>query len=176
MKRQIRRGSRGAKVMTFESASMRWRPLACRHQHAIDCAAALRIIKARRCAPPALRAAAALTIPRRRLQMAHACWPEDRGPAGELKFGSTQTCEDDGMNEQQTQTSDRSMPDSEDVLTYREAAALLKVSARTLARWTREGRVPYIRLPKRGAWSGVRFSRAHLLRWLRQRTVKERGA
>jgi excisionase family DNA binding protein len=62
----------------------------------------------------------------------------------------------------------------EEVLTYREAAPLLKVSARTLERWTREGLVPYIRLPQRGRWSGVRFSRNQLLRWLRQRTVRER--
>ena len=60
------------------------------------------------------------------------------------------------------------------VLTYHEAAMLLKVSARTLERWTREGLVPYIRLPQRGRWSGVRFSRNQLLRWLRQRTVRER--
>ena len=62
----------------------------------------------------------------------------------------------------------------EEVLTYHEAALLLKVSARTLERWTREGLVPYIRLPQRGRWSGVRFSRNQLLRWLRQRTVRER--
>jgi excisionase family DNA binding protein len=62
----------------------------------------------------------------------------------------------------------------EEVLTYREAALVLKVSARTLERWTREGRVPYIRLTQRGRWSGVRFSRNQLLRWLRQRTVRER--
>lgn len=62
----------------------------------------------------------------------------------------------------------------EEVLTYREAAQLLKVSERTLERWTREGLVPYIRLPQRGRWSGVRFSRNQLLRWLRQRTVRER--
>ena len=62
----------------------------------------------------------------------------------------------------------------EQVLTYREAAQVLKVSARTLERWTREGLVPYIRLPQRGRWSGVRFSRNQLLRWLRQRTVRER--
>lgn len=62
----------------------------------------------------------------------------------------------------------------EQVLTYREAAQLLKVSARTLERWTREGLVPYVRLPQRGRWSGVRFSRNQLLRWLRQRTVRTR--
>jgi excisionase family DNA binding protein len=62
----------------------------------------------------------------------------------------------------------------EQVLTYQEAALLLKVSARTLERWTREGLVPYIRLPQRGRWSGVRFSRNQLYRWLRQRTVRER--
>ena len=37
--------------------------------HASDCRAALGIVKARRCAPPALRAAAALTIPRRRHEL-----------------------------------------------------------------------------------------------------------
>jgi len=66
-----------------------------------------------------------------------------------------------------------SAPDQE-VLTYDEAAKLLKVSPRTLERWTREGLVPYIRLPQRGRWSGVRFSRSQLLRWLRKRTVRAR--
>src|SRR5262249_8101233 len=55
----------------------------------------------------------------------------------------------------------------EEILTYDEAAQLLKISARTLERWTREGLVPYIRLPQRSRWSGVRFSRNELLRWLR---------
>jgi excisionase family DNA binding protein len=49
----------------------------------------------------------------------------------------------------------------EEILTYKEAAQLLKTSARTLERWTREGLIPYIRLPERGRWSGVRFSRHH---------------
>jgi excisionase family DNA binding protein len=62
----------------------------------------------------------------------------------------------------------------EEVLTYREAANFLKISARTLERWTGEGLVPYIRLPQRGRWSGVRFSRNQLVRWLRQRTVRGR--
>jgi excisionase family DNA binding protein len=64
--------------------------------------------------------------------------------------------------------------DEDALLTYREAALLLKVSARTLERWTREGLVPYIRLPQRGAWSGVRFSRSQLVQWLRHRTVRGR--
>ena len=63
---------------------------------------------------------------------------------------------------------------AEEILTYREAAQLLKISARTLERWTREGLVPYIRLPQRGRWSGVRFSRSELLRWMRRRTVRAR--
>ena len=65
-------------------------------------------------------------------------------------------------------------PVSEEILTYREAAQLLKISARTLERWTREGLVPYIRLPQRGRWSGIRFSRNELLRWLRRRTIRAR--
>ena len=63
---------------------------------------------------------------------------------------------------------------TEEILTYDEAARLLKISARTLERWTREGLVPYIRLPQRGRWSGIRFSRNELLRWLRRRTVRAR--
>lgn len=64
--------------------------------------------------------------------------------------------------------------DRDEILTYREAAELLNVSARTLERWTRESLVPYIRLPQRGRWSGVRFSRTQLLRGLRRRTVTAR--
>ena len=62
----------------------------------------------------------------------------------------------------------------QEILTYDEAAQLLKISARTLERWTREGLVPYIRLPQRGRWSGIRFSRNELLRWLRRRTIRAR--
>lgn len=77
--------------------------------------------------------------------------------------------------ELQPQTGDGSTASTtEEILTYKEAARLLKISARTLERWTREGLVPYIRLPERGSWSGIRFSRSQLLRWLRQRTVRER--
>jgi excisionase family DNA binding protein len=77
-----------------------------------------------------------------------------------------------GLQPPATDASSSSIP--EEILTYKEAAHLLKISARTLERWTREGRIPYIRLPVRGSWSGVRFSRNQLLRWLRQRTVTGR--
>jgi excisionase family DNA binding protein len=60
----------------------------------------------------------------------------------------------------------------DDVLTYGEAARLLKVSERTLKRWTRENRVPYVRLPQRGSWSGIRFLRSRLLKWLEGQAVK----
>jgi hypothetical protein len=43
---------------------------------------------------------------------------------------------------------DHSAAIDEESLTYAKAAKLLKVSARTLERWTREGLVPYIRLPQ----------------------------
>jgi excisionase family DNA binding protein len=84
----------------------------------------------------------------------------------------------DGVEPQELQSgvieSSQSTANPEEILTYKEAARLLKISARTLERWTREGLIPYIRLPERGTWSGVRFSRKQLLRWLRQRTVRER--
>jgi excisionase family DNA binding protein len=55
---------------------------------------------------------------------------------------------------------------------YTEAAEFLGLSPRTLERYVREGRIPYVPLPKRGAWSGVRFLRHQLLQWLEARTVK----
>lgn len=82
---------------------------------------------------------------------------------------------DDSLpNERTRGRTNRNAVIDEEVLTYLEAAKLLKISARTLERWTREGLVPYIRLPQRGRWSGVRFSRTQLLRWLRHRTVRSR--
>ena len=58
------------------------------------------------------------------------------------------------------------------VMGYTEAAAFLGLSPRTLERYVREGRIPYVPLPKRGAWSGVRFLRHQLLQWLEGRSVK----
>jgi excisionase family DNA binding protein len=58
------------------------------------------------------------------------------------------------------------------VMGYTEAAEFLGLSPRTLERYVREGRIPYVPLPKRGTWSGVRFLRHQLLQWLEGRTVK----
>ena len=55
---------------------------------------------------------------------------------------------------------------------YIEAAEFLGLSPRTLERYVREGRIPYVPLPKRGSWSGVRFLRPQLLQWLEGRTVR----
>ena len=60
------------------------------------------------------------------------------------------------------------------VMDYSEAAAFLGVSERSLERYVREGLVPYVRLPKRGAWAGVRFLRPDLLKWLEHQTVRPR--
>jgi excisionase family DNA binding protein len=59
-----------------------------------------------------------------------------------------------------------------DVLSYSEAALLLAVSERTLERWVRERRIPFVQLPRRGTWSGVRFVRSQLLKWLEQQTIR----
>jgi excisionase family DNA binding protein len=63
----------------------------------------------------------------------------------------------------------------EDVLTYEEAARLLRVSERTLERWVAEKQVPYVRLPRRGSWASVRFLRSQLVRWLEKRSEKPVG-
>jgi excisionase family DNA binding protein len=59
------------------------------------------------------------------------------------------------------------------VLNYREAARFLGISERTLERYVRESRIPYVRFPQRGERrTVVRFLRSQLLQWLRQRTVR----
>lgn len=65
-----------------------------------------------------------------------------------------------------------SLPSSESVLSYTEAAEFLHLSRRTLERYVREARIPYIQLPKPGVCSGTRFLRSQLLRWLEGHTVK----
>lgn len=58
------------------------------------------------------------------------------------------------------------------VMSCKEAAQFLGISERTLERYVRESRIPYVPLPKRGARAGVRFLRSQLLQWLQQRTIK----
>ena len=58
------------------------------------------------------------------------------------------------------------------VMGYADAAEFLGLSSRTLERYVREGRIPYVPLPKRGGWSGVRFLRHQLLQWLEGRSIK----
>jgi excisionase family DNA binding protein len=61
---------------------------------------------------------------------------------------------------------------SGDILTKRDVAELLQVSERTVERWISEGAIPYVPLPKRGAWSEARFLRSEIVEWMRKRTVR----
>jgi excisionase family DNA binding protein len=67
-----------------------------------------------------------------------------------------------------------SVIEDEVLLGYDAAAKLLGVAVRTLQRWVREGRIDYVRLPARGAWSGVRFSKSHLMLWIERRRIHPR--
>ena len=75
-------------------------------------------------------------------------------------------------NEQQRQPANQTEELAHAVMDYREAAAFIGLSPRTLERYVREGRIPYVPLPKRGSWAGVRFLRHQLLQWLERRSVK----
>jgi len=63
-----------------------------------------------------------------------------------------------------------------ELLDYPEAARFLSISERTLQRWVRERRIPFVQLPQRGSCSGVRFVRSQLVKWLEQQTVRPRRA
>ena len=56
----------------------------------------------------------------------------------------------------------------DEVITKEELAELLQVSKRTVERWVEESRIPFIRLPKRGSKSNVRFLKSNVLQWLRK--------
>jgi excisionase family DNA binding protein len=60
------------------------------------------------------------------------------------------------------------MTTEDEVITKEELAELLQVSTRTVERWVEESRIPFIRLPKRGAKSNVRFLKSTVLQWLRK--------
>ncbi|MGI8744089.1 MAG: helix-turn-helix domain-containing protein [Bryobacteraceae bacterium] len=62
--------------------------------------------------------------------------------------------------------------DTGDILTKRDVAELLQVSERTVERWMSEGSIPYVPLPKRGAWSEARFLPSEILDWMRKRTIR----
>ena len=61
----------------------------------------------------------------------------------------------------------------EEVLNKKQLAAMLHISERTIERWITEARIPYIRLPQRGAWSEIRFLRSNILAWLRKHEVRQ---
>lgn len=59
------------------------------------------------------------------------------------------------------------------VMSCSEAARLLGISKRTLERYVRESRIPYVEFPRRGGMRTiVKFVRPQLLKWLEQRTVR----
>ena len=60
------------------------------------------------------------------------------------------------------------MTTEDEVITKEELAELLQVSKRTVERWVEESRIPFIRLPKRGSKSNVRFLKSNVLQWLRK--------
>lgn len=60
------------------------------------------------------------------------------------------------------------MTPEDEVITKEELAELLQVSTRTVERWVEESSIPFIRLPKRGSKSNVRFLKSNVLQWLRK--------
>jgi Helix-turn-helix domain len=59
------------------------------------------------------------------------------------------------------------------VMSYADTARFLRISERTLERYVRESRIPYVAYPRRGGTrTVVRFLRPQLLKWLEQRTVR----
>jgi excisionase family DNA binding protein len=60
----------------------------------------------------------------------------------------------------------------EEILNKKQLAAMLHISERTIERWITEARIPYVRLPRRGAWSEIRFLRSNILTWLTKHEVK----
>jgi len=62
--------------------------------------------------------------------------------------------------------------DASEILDKKQLSDMLGVSERTVERWVAEGRIPYIRLPKRGAWAEIRFMKSNILKWLMRNEVK----
>ena len=64
------------------------------------------------------------------------------------------------------------MKQDERLLKKKEFAERSQVSERTVERWVAENRVPYIRLPKRGSRTEVRFLWSQVLKYLEKQTSK----
>ena len=62
--------------------------------------------------------------------------------------------------------------EASEILDKKQVADLLRVSERTVERWVAEGRIPYIPLPKRGAWAEIRFMKSNILKWLIRKEVR----
>jgi excisionase family DNA binding protein len=58
-----------------------------------------------------------------------------------------------------------------DMMTEKEAAALLRIGERTIRRWRADGDVPYYRLPG----GSIRYSRESLHRWLYRNCPRPRN-
>lgn len=57
-------------------------------------------------------------------------------------------------------------------LTREQVAELIGISARTVDRWVAERKIPFLRLPKRGSRSPVRFHTSRIFQWLDGLEVK----
>jgi len=64
------------------------------------------------------------------------------------------------------------MGKDERLLKKKEFAERSQVSERTVERWVAENRVPYIRLPKRGSRTEVRFLWSKVMKHLEKQTSK----
>jgi excisionase family DNA binding protein len=69
--------------------------------------------------------------------------------------------EDEGVN--------NNIMNQDDILTVRECAKLLSISAPTLYQWVRMRKIPYIRVGVRT----IRFSRTEIEKWLKENTFQQ---
>jgi len=59
-----------------------------------------------------------------------------------------------------------------EIMTKKQLSKMLQVSQRTIERWIAENRVPYIRMPRRGTRTEVRFLRSKINIWITKLNVK----
>ncbi len=63
----------------------------------------------------------------------------------------------------------------DEILTKEELAQLLHVSKRTVERWIAECSIPFIKLPKRGSKTNIRFLKMNVMQWLKKNEKKPLG-